>query len=746
MGFIFGEEQSQYVILIFLGFTAVIIVVLAIICALLPSILEKILPRKTSKKVRNTMSQIHISYAGSKFELYEEVLMIVACFASFVIWIYLSSQVSDLDTKASEGNFSQAAYNHIFELKWVLWVEFCFALVFIWDFLLNLFLASDSISFLLFRGPLYIITILPSFLGVFIGRFFYGVAILRLWRLYEAINLAVTHEIIKQEFVKELIVLIFTVLCLILTAAGLIFVLENPTITTEGQISNYFISFYFIVVTIATVGYGDFAPKTWAGRTVIILLIIMALVLIPYQATRLLEIVRKKNHPTVKSFKPQKGSGHVILISCSPETIYHFLQEFYHEERKNQHLKVCVLYTGEDIEKEKKAIIGYRERFLSLEVEFLQGEPVARLDLRRAEVKKASAVFLFSPLSITHADRSDAVISLQALSVQKEAREIPLYLQLNRTLTQLPLQEAGVNNLLSIQELKTRLFVLSWNYPGVVPLILNLVRSYAAPPLPSPPSSWDLYVEGLGYEVYLKQFQHNFSGIPFPQACYVIYCLYGILLVGLRNSKREEIELNPGRDRIIVEGDYGIFIAENSDEVKKLKNTSEERIASVSSPFPSLEPPAAFPPSEQRSKHKEDRRERKTEEFVLSSVPDHVLDFVLLLGNLDEVLSFVDSFKDSHPSVPIVLFQEEGPDCRLENFLKSTPETYLIKGHPTSRADIQRSRVSNAKMVYIFPFHSFHKSQMNSDAFSIMAFLLLKNLRPFPLIDLGKKSIQNLIS
>lgn len=38
---------------------------------------------------------------------------------------------------------------------------------------------------------------------------------------------------------------------------------------------------YFVVVTLATVGYGDITPKSEFGRIIVILLIIVVIVLIP---------------------------------------------------------------------------------------------------------------------------------------------------------------------------------------------------------------------------------------------------------------------------------------------------------------------------------------------------------------------------------------------------------------------------------------------------------------------------------
>lgn len=44
-----------------------------------------------------------------------------------------------------------------------------------------------------------------------------------------------------------------------------------------------FVSFWFIVVTFSTVGYGKIAPEMWSSRLFVILMILAALVIVPKQ-------------------------------------------------------------------------------------------------------------------------------------------------------------------------------------------------------------------------------------------------------------------------------------------------------------------------------------------------------------------------------------------------------------------------------------------------------------------------------
>ena len=79
--------------------------------------------------------------------------------------------------------------------------------------------------------------------------------------------------------------LLLTVLVIFFVAAGLFYTAEhgaNPGIDTFGD------AFYYSVVTLATVGFGDILPVTVAGRWVTISSILAAVILIPWQGSKIL--------------------------------------------------------------------------------------------------------------------------------------------------------------------------------------------------------------------------------------------------------------------------------------------------------------------------------------------------------------------------------------------------------------------------------------------------------------------------
>ncbi|CAM9287192.1 unnamed protein product, partial [Ectocarpus fasciculatus] len=156
------------------------------------------------------------------------------------------------------------------------------------DFILNLYLYV-SVTYLTDIMTLVdVVTILPVYLtlGTDQGQanlgFFRFIRLLRLARIFRTFKLLRTLSGVKRQMIS----LSLTLLCMTFLAAG---VGDAPGKPQEIQCTTltFFDAFYFIVVTTATVGYGDIAPSTTYGRAFIVCFIIFSLVVIPIQINKL---------------------------------------------------------------------------------------------------------------------------------------------------------------------------------------------------------------------------------------------------------------------------------------------------------------------------------------------------------------------------------------------------------------------------------------------------------------------------
>lgn len=122
-----------------------------------------------------------------------------------------------------------------------------------------------------------ILAILPSYRPLRILRIFLIFRLFKLFRYSQSIQMF-TGVLKNKRF--ELSMLAIFMGFLILIASAAIYMFENEKM--GGQISNLYDAFYWAVVTISTVGYGDLTPVTTGGRLVTTALIISGLGLLAF--------------------------------------------------------------------------------------------------------------------------------------------------------------------------------------------------------------------------------------------------------------------------------------------------------------------------------------------------------------------------------------------------------------------------------------------------------------------------------
>ena len=170
--------------------------------------------------------------------------------------------------------------------------DFIVLILFTLEYILRLFSAENPRKFLFsFFGIIDLIAIAPLFLGwtdirfIRIFRWFRILRIVRFWKIEKKILGFKTEDSIT--FVR----IFLTLFTLIFVYAGLIYQVEHQV--NSDRLKNFFDAFYFVVVTMTTVGYGDVTPLSEAGRFMTVLMIFTGVLLIPWQLSELVAQVVK---------------------------------------------------------------------------------------------------------------------------------------------------------------------------------------------------------------------------------------------------------------------------------------------------------------------------------------------------------------------------------------------------------------------------------------------------------------------
>lgn len=234
------------------------------------------------------------------------------------------------------GIFVIETYPIAADLGSVLWtLEVAIAIVFLIEYLLRLYGAPDrTAEFLNGYTMVDLIAILPT-LSVLVLPvpasilnigFLRVVRIVRVLRFYRFTRDAEFFFGTVSDNTLRAMKLLLTILVLLSASAGLFYSAEhttNPAVNTFGD------AFYYTVVTLSTVGFGDILPMTAAGRWVTVGSILAAIIVIPRQASKILREWTTKETVNVpcpdcglSAHDPDashcKACGHVIYQEFDP--------------------------------------------------------------------------------------------------------------------------------------------------------------------------------------------------------------------------------------------------------------------------------------------------------------------------------------------------------------------------------------------------------------------------------------------
>ncbi len=158
-------------------------------------------------------------------------------------------------------------------------IELVIILVFSLEYLLRLYAAPKKFKFVFsFLGIVDILAILPFFLAGFdlkairFVRLFRIVRLLKLTRYNQALQRIYSAFLLAKE---ELLLFIFSITLLLYLASIGIYYFENKA--QPEVFSSVFESFWWAIITLTTVGYGDVVPITLGGRCFTIFFLIIGL-------------------------------------------------------------------------------------------------------------------------------------------------------------------------------------------------------------------------------------------------------------------------------------------------------------------------------------------------------------------------------------------------------------------------------------------------------------------------------------
>lgn len=193
--------------------------------------------------------------------------------------------------------------------KLLLQTEIVITFLFVIEYAARLYGARNRLRHIF---NIYSIIDLIAILPVLLSLFFPGTAlslgfirIIRVLRIFRFLRFTADpiffFGIISTRLLK-VIRLMFTILLIFFISSGLFWFAESAH---NAEVQNFGDAFYFSVVTLTTVGFGDITPVSAGGRWVTVLMILSGIILIPWQVGQI-----------VKEWLMMKGKKAVTCPQC----------------------------------------------------------------------------------------------------------------------------------------------------------------------------------------------------------------------------------------------------------------------------------------------------------------------------------------------------------------------------------------------------------------------------------------------
>jgi len=184
----------------------------------------------------------------------------------FDVALILSILLSVLVVMLDSVNSLNARFGEIFYL-----LEWIFTLLFSIEYLLRLSCISRPTAYATsFFGVVDLLSIVPTYLSLFLpgSQYLISIRILRILRVFRVLKLAQyvgeAEHLLRalRASQRKITVFLFAVTTLVIIFGSLIYLVEGE----EAGFTNLFEAYYYAIVTLSTVGYGDLTPVTPFGK------------------------------------------------------------------------------------------------------------------------------------------------------------------------------------------------------------------------------------------------------------------------------------------------------------------------------------------------------------------------------------------------------------------------------------------------------------------------------------------------
>ncbi|MBH8562348.1 ion transporter [Nostoc sp. CENA67] len=196
----------------------------------------------------------------------------------------------------SSGIFVAETYNIPDTVRFQLdLIDTTILIIFAVEYVIRLWSAENKIKYIFsFYAIIDLMAMLPYFIGLVDISFIRILRWFRILRLIRFIDKKFLLDGITSEDTIIFSRILFTLFAIIFVFSGLIYQVEHPV--NPKVYSTFLDAFYFSVVTMTTVGFGDITPISELGRLLTVLMILTGVALVPWQVGDLIKRLVKNTN------------------------------------------------------------------------------------------------------------------------------------------------------------------------------------------------------------------------------------------------------------------------------------------------------------------------------------------------------------------------------------------------------------------------------------------------------------------
>lgn len=300
-------------------------------------------------------------------------------------------------------------------------------------------------------------------------------------------------------------------------------------------------SLWTAYISLTTVGYGDFAAKSWQGRAVTVLVTFLGIGCMALFAGSVIEKIIDTRLKKMRGEKDYRGEQHIIIINIpSYDEIFELLNEIDACREFSNVPKILISFKLPENDK------VLPERLMKRVDAFICGLPSSMETLNRANTEKAQACILIGDVS---SPTLDDVNTLTAGIIEKNWPYVKTIMDCVRSDTLNNLKHFGIDGGVNSTLLQMGLLVQELKAPG----------------------TFDVYSElstnAIGQQIYISE--SAFSRWNLPQSdmpmgrlkSAVLTLNLPVTIIGVKKGEEKDLALNPSNDYLIKGSDRIIYLS-----------------------------------------------------------------------------------------------------------------------------------------------------------------------------------------